>query len=376
MNNIIKWRRWFHEHPELAFSEYNTSKFIKETLDRWNISWRGWGDTALTAEIGEGDASIAIRTDMDALPINEENDIPYRSKYNNKMHACGHDGHMAILLGLIERLKEKENIFSQKIVFIFQPAEEIGEGAKFLIDKGIIDYYNIKKIIGFHLFASLPRGTIGARSGVIMAEGDKFIVEIEAKGSHGATPWLSNDVVAISTSYVQALFSNFLRRFSPLSKQVILSIGKFHGGDAFNIIPQKLQIEGTIRSLSRDKRVEFIEKLKDFTNRFIASLEGKVNIKIDRVFPAVVNDHRLYSILKDIIITSNFKFLEVIPTTISEDFSFFTEHIPGIYFFIGIRNEEKGIIYPHHHPRFNIDEDMLVPSVDLLNTLVLKLLNV
>ncbi len=374
MNDIIKWRRWFHKHPELSFSEYETSKFIKDLLDSWNVSWKGWGDTALVAEIGKGDRSIAIRTDMDALPVDEENDVPYRSKYAKRMHACGHDGHMAIVLGVIQEIKKIEAKLSKKIVFIFQPAEEIGEGAKFLVNEGVIDYYNIERIIGFHLFVSIPSGTIGARPGIIMAEGDKFAVEIRAKGSHGATPWLSHDVIAMGTSYVQTVFSNLLRRVSPLSGQVVLSIGKLNSGDAFNVIPQKLNIEGTIRSLSREKREEFIKELKDFTEKFISSLGGSVKIDINRVFPPVVNDEGLYNVLKNIVSDSNYEFLEVIHTTISEDFSFFTEKVPGIYFFIGIRNKDKGIVYPHHHPKFDIDEDMLAPSVNLITAFALRVI--
>ncbi len=370
INDIVKWRRWFHEHPELSFSEYETSKFIKSLLDRWGVKWRAWGDTALVAEIGEGESAIAIRTDMDALPIDEENDFPYRSKNSGIMHACGHDGHMAILLGLIRALKEIEGDLSGKIVFIFQPAEEIGEGAKFLVEQGVISYYNIKRIIGYHLFSSLPSGAIGGRSGIIMAEGDKISIKIHGKGAHGATPWLSRDVVALGTSIVQILFSTLTRQFSPLSDQVVFSIGRVSAGTAFNVIPQVIEIEGTLRSLSHERRDEFVEKLKSIINNITSSFETEAKVNIESVFPPLINDEKLYILLKNRVSNTDFLFKEVYPTTISEDFSYFSQKVPGLYFFIGIKNEEKGIVYPHHHPKFNIDEDMLSPAVDLLYNLV------
>ena len=373
MNNIIKWRRWFHEHPELSFSEYETSKFIKSLLDNWGIRWKAWGDTALVAEIGEGGHTIAIRTDMDALPIDEENDVPYRSLYPKRMHACGHDGHMAILLGLINEINQIKEELPGRVVFVFQPAEETGEGAKFLVEKGVIEYYGIERVIGFHLFSSILSGIIGAKAGIIMAEGDKISIKIKGKGAHGATPWLSSDVIALGSTVIQTIFSNILRHFSPLSEQIVFSIGKVHAGDAFNVIPQLMEIEGTLRSLSHERRDEFVEKLRRVIGDIVSSLGADAKIKIDPVFPPLINDESLYTLLKDVVANTNFAFKEVYPTTVSEDFSYFSQRVPGLYFFIGIKNEEKGIIYPHHHPKFDIDEDMLFPAVGLIRDLVLKI---
>ncbi len=374
MNDIVKWRRWFHAHPELAFSEFETSKFIKEFLDEWGVGRKDWGDTGITAEIGKGDTIIAFRTDMDALPIEEENDVPYRSLYPGRMHACGHDGHMAILLGVIRALKAREKELSGKVVFIFQPAEEVGKGAKFMVENGVMEYYGIEKVIGFHLFSSLPTGTIGSKPGIIMAEGDKFVIDISAKGAHGATPWLSHDIIATTATLIQSVFSNLLRRISPLSEQVVLSIGKIHAGSVFNVIPQTAKIEGTIRSLSHKKRNEVVKKLKEITKSIVEALDGNVDVNIEQVFPPVINDEELYHVLEDVVSQSEFKFLKVKPTTVSEDFSFFSQDVPGLYFFIGMRNEEKGIVYPHHHPRFDIDEEVLEPATGLLVSLTNRIL--
>ncbi len=374
MNDIVKWRRWFHAHPELAFSEFETSKFIKELLDEWGVSRKDWGDTGITAEIGKGNTIIAFRTDMDALPIEEENDVPYRSLYPGRMHACGHDGHMAILLGVIRALKAREKELSGKVVFIFQPAEEVGKGAKFMVENGVMEYYGIEKVIGFHLFSSLPTGTIGSKPGIIMAEGDKFVIDISAKGAHGATPWLSHDIIATTATLIQSVFSNLLRRISPLSEQVVLSIGKIHAGSVFNVIPQTAKIEGTIRSLSHKKRNEVVKKLKEITKSIVEALDGNVDVNIEQVFPPVINDEELYHVLEDVVSQSEFKFLKVKPTTVSEDFSFFSQDVPGLYFFIGMRNEEKGIVYPHHHPRFDIDEEVLEPATGLLVSLTNRIL--
>ncbi len=373
MDDIVKWRRWFHSHPELAFSEEETKGYITSLLTDWGIPWKGWAKTGVVATLGEGNPIIGIRTDMDALLVVEENDVPYKSLYPGRMHACGHDGHMAILLGLIRALKEEEDHLTHRIVFIFQPAEEIGKGAELMVREGIISHYGIQKVIGYHLFSSIPSGIIGAREGVIMAEGDKFSIKIEARGAHGATPWLSHDVIAMGTSLVQGIFSNLTRRISPISEQVVISIGKLHAGTAFNVIPKEMEIEGTIRSLSHRKRDEVISLLKKVVIDFADMWGARAEIEIDRVFPPVVNDKGLYEKLKEAVSSSDFTFQEVYPTTISEDFSFFSEEVPGLYFFIGIRNEKKGIIYPHHHPRFNIDEDMLLPSVLLLKEFVLSM---
>ena len=373
MDDIVKWRRWFHSHPELAFSEEETKGYITSLLTDWGIPWKGWAKTGVVATLGEGNPIIGIRTDMDALLVVEENDVPYKSLYPGRMHACGHDGHMAILLGLIRALKEEEDHLTHRIVFIFQPAEEIGKGAELMVREGIISHYGIQKVIGYHLFSSIPSRIIGARKGVIMAEGDKFSIKIEARGAHGATPWLSHDVIAMGTSLVQGIFSNLTRRISPISEQVVISIGKLHAGTAFNVIPKEMEIEGTIRSLSHRKRDEVISLLKKVVIDFADMWGARAEIEIDRVFLPVVNDKGLYEKLKEAVSSSDFTFQEVYPTTISEDFSFFSEEVPGLYFFIGIRNEKKGIIYPHHHPRFNIDEDMLLPSVLLLKEFVLSM---
>ncbi|WP_044748524.1 M20 metallopeptidase family protein [Bacillus alveayuensis] len=360
-DKIISWRRDFHQHPELSFQESRTSKviaaFMKECGLKVYKQKNGFGiiGDLVGAEKGR---KIAFRADMDAVPIQEETDLPYASKHSGVMHACGHDGHMASLMGAIKILSSMKDKIKGTIRFIFQPAEEVTPGgAKGLIEEGVLR--GVDAIYGVHLWSEYAIGTFYTTFGPMMAASDKFKIIIHGKGGHGAMPHKTIDPILIASHVVMATQHVISRYIDPIESGVI-SFGKLHSGTAFNVIADKAELEGTVRSFSPEVR-DFLQQQLEHTALNIGQLYGaQIDVLYERGYPAVVNHEKEAQLALQV--AENVFGKDAIgimpPNMAGEDFAYYLEKVPGAFCFIGAGDTRK-IVYPHHHPKFEIDERAL-----------------
>lgn len=358
---MIKVRKYLHQIPEIGFKEFKTSSFIKSKLKEFGYEVEITAKTGIIAFIKgktTGEA-IAFRADMDGLMINEDSEIDFSSEHPGRMHACGHDGHMAVLLGLAMFLSRLNNI-NKDILLIFQPAEEGPGGANIIVNEGILDKYNVKYIFGLHIFPEIKEGKIGIASGPIMAQSGEFDIFINSKNSHGAMPHLGIDGIYISSLLIQSYQSIISRNIDP-NETAVLTIGKISGGSARNIIAGKIKLEGTIRAFNLD----IYNKIKSRIHEINKGIELMYHINIDTqirdFYPPVINDKYLYNIVKKSL--SSKEVIEMEPLMISEDFSYYQEKIAGFFFLLGSKNEIKGYDYPLHSSKFNFDEKILLTGL-------------
>ena len=358
---IISTRRDIHKHPELSFQEFRTSKLVSEQLKSFGIKViENVGKTGVVG-ILEGAAAgktIAMRADMDALPIQETNDVSYKSIHKGVMHACGHDAHTAMLLGAAKVLSENKKNIKGRIKFIFQPAEEGYGGARYMIEDGAIE--NVEEIFGLHVWNYQESGTIGIKDGPVMAAADMFTINIKGKGGHGATPQGTVDCVVVASHLVQALQTIVSRNTNPIESTVI-TIGQINGGYNFNIIADSIILKGTTRAYTEKNR----ELIKVRMNEIISGIEKMFNASISLDYkdgyPPVINNSVLTEKLKSIAtqIVSD----KVIAPYLSmggEDFSYFANEIPGCFFFLGSAPKDREpMSTPQHCSHFDIDEDVL-----------------
>ncbi len=361
-DELINNRRYLHKIPEQGFKEVMTSKYIQQKLKEYGFNIES---TAKTGIIGykKGTSinkAIAFRSDMDGLKINEETGLSFISKNKGMMHACGHDAHMSILLGLAKYIS-KLNKIDRDIVLIFQPAEEGPGGAEVIINEGIIERYNIEHIFGLHVSPELDQGKIGVTSGPMMAQVGEFDIDIIAKSGHGAIPHKAIDGIVASSQLINAYQSIVSRNINPI-KTAVITIGKIEGGDRRNIIAENVRLEGTIRAF--DKEIYSI--IKNRMNEINNGIEKMMNINIDMEirdeYPPVINDDGLFQTFKDIL--SEDEFINIEPMMISEDFSYYQKEISGLFFMLGCKNEEKGYTYPLHNCKFNFDEEILMHGLE------------
>ena len=368
-DEVIRLRRDFHKHPELGFEENRTSGIVRDYLNDLGIETRVMAKTGVVGEINnEGNKRIAIRADMDALPINEENDVPYCSIYPGKMHACGHDAHTAMLLVTAKILSQME--FEGNIRFIFQPAEEGLNGARKMVEEGAID--GVDSIFGLHVWANLPSGNIAISPGPVLANVDLFRVVIKGKGGHGASPHETVDPIVASSYIISSLQSIVSRNVDPM-KSAVITVGKINGGTAFNIIPENVEFEGTVRTFDEDVHNLIEKRISELIENEARAFGAKGKIEYKHLNYATVNDERL-AIIGRRVAARIMNVVEQEPDMGGEDFSEYARIIPGLFAFLGTRNEEKGIIYPHHNPRFNVDEDALIYGVVFEVNMALELL--
>lgn len=367
---LVQWRRKFHQYPELGFTEILTADFIVKKLEEWGIKYQSQiAKTGIVATIDSNHQGrvLGIRADMDALPIQEENDVDYRSKHDGIMHACGHDGHTAIALGTAYYLAHNRDKFRGTVKIIFQPAEEGPGGAKPMIEAGILSNPEVEAIIGLHLWNYLPLGTIGVREGALMAAVECFKCKIFGKGGHGAIPDKTIDSIVIGSQIVNALQTIVSRNISPLDSAVV-TVGTFHSGTALNVIADTAEISGTVRY--------FNPELEDFIGRRIEAIISGIcqsygaNYELDywQLYPPVINNNRIANLVKSVALEVVETPLGIVPecqTMGGEDMSFFLQKIPGCYFFLGSANADKGLNFSHHHPRFNFDETALSMGVEI-----------
>lgn len=365
---VIAWRRYLHENPELSFEEEETAQFVYDTLVSFgNLEVSRPTKTSVVARlIGSAPGRVlAMRADMDALPITEENDFEFASKKPGVMHACGHDGHTAMLLGAAKILSGMKDQIKGEVRFFFQHAEEIYPGgAEEMVQAGVMD--GVDLVIGAHLWATTDYGKVGICPGPMMAAPDSFAITVTGKGGHAALPHQTIDSIAIAAQVVTNLQHIVSRNTDPLDN-LVLSVTQFVGGTAYNVIPGSVSIGGTVRSFDQKLRESvpaLMERVvKGITEAHGASYEFSYNFG----YRPVINDEEVTGLMESVVVESlGEEWVERIkPNMGGEDFSAFLQKAPGCFFYVGAGNKEKGIVHPHHHPRFTVDEDALEVGVKM-----------
>lgn len=356
-----KHRRALHKIPELGFNEYKTSKYIKSVLDHLDIPYKESAKTGVLGFINKNKKkTIAFRSDMDALNIEELNEISFKSTIKENMHACGHDGHMSMLLTFANYLKSHEEDLTVNVLFIFQPAEEGPGGAEVIIKEGLIETYGIEEIYGTHLYPSIDEGKIGLRKGPMMASVGEFKITIHGKSAHGAMPHLGIDTIAIAAQFITQIQRIISREIHPTTSGVV-SIGKIDGGTRTNIIAEKVEMFGTIRAFDAKINTFIQKRIRDVLEGLKVTYTIEYETDFNDMYPVVNNDGQM---VEDFIKANGEAFIEEVPLQmISEDFSYYQEKIPGLFVFLGVRNEEKGYVNGLHNSKFNFDEKNLLNGV-------------
>ena len=370
-DEIYAIRRHFHRYPELSFKEFNTAETISEHLDKLGISHKkGVGKTGIVGEINFGPGpTIALRADMDALPIQEENNLDYKSLNDGVMHACGHDGHMAILLGAANALSKNSKLKKGTVRFIFQPAEEGLGGAKYMIEDGCLD--KVDEIYGLHLWNYQLYGEVGIKDGPVMASADLFDIEVSGKGGHGATPQGTVDAIVVASNLVTMLQTIVSRNTNPL-ESTVLSIGKIKGGHNFNIISDKVHMSGTTRAYSEENRKMIKQRMKEVIEGVSKSFGADIKLNYKDGYPPTVNNSsQVEKVLKaaSSVVASGAK--NPYLSMGGEDFSYYLQNKPGCFFFVGSApNENEILSTPHHCSHFNIDERALLIGASVYLNLI------
>ncbi len=370
--DIIEWRRHIHSYPELGLDLPITAKFVSDKLSSWGIDVQTEvGVSGVVGTINEDKSGpmIALRADMDALPIQETGDVTYKSKNNGVMHACGHDGHTAMLLGAAKVISEKREMFNGSVKFIFQPGEEGYFGAKHMINDGCLN--GVDEIYGIHLWNYQPFGEVGVKSGPILAAADKFKIIINGIGGHGAAPQGTVDAIVVGTHLVNAFQTIVSRNTNPIESAVV-TVGKFHGGDNFNIISDFAELVGTTRAYKEDIREMIIKKMKDIVSGTEEMFGANIELDYQKGYPPTINNKSAYEKLflsAQKIVGENRK--EPYLSMGAEDFSYFANEIPGCFFFVGSAPlDREPLSVPHHCSHFDIDERALLVGSSIFLQLI------
>ncbi len=367
---LVEWRRTLHQYPELGFREKQTAELIDRLLTEWGIEHQtGVAQTGTVAILrGSSPGSVlGIRADMDALPIQEANQVPYRSQHDGIMHACGHDGHVAIALGTAYYLSQHPEQFAGTVKIIFQPAEEGPGGAKPMIEAGALKNPDVEAMIGLHLWNNLPLGTVGVREGAMMAAVEIFDCTIHGKGGHGAMPHQTVDPIVVSAQIVSALQAIVSRNVDPL-KSAVVTVGSLHSGHTYNVIPHTAQMQGTVRYFDPAFEDFFQQRIEQAIAGICQSHGATYELNYQELYPPVINDRQITNLVRSIAEAVVETPVGVVPecqTMGGEDMSFFLQEVPGCYFFLGSANAAKDLAYPHHHPRFDFDESALGVGVEI-----------
>ncbi|MCK5763900.1 MAG: amidohydrolase [Clostridiales bacterium] len=373
---VINTRRHLHMHPEPSWKEFETSAFVKEELEKMGIPYISIAKTGVVATI-KGDKkgkTVALRADMDALEVTEENNVEYKSKKNGIMHACGHDGHTAMLLGAAKALVEMKEKINGTIKLFFQPAEEMVQGARLMIQEGALE--NIDGIMGIHLWSGIETGKISCEAGPRMASGDYVIVDIEGKGGHGSMPNQGVDAITVAADFLMNVQSMVSRETNPL-ESVVVTFGEIKSGSRFNIIAGKAHLEGTARCFNPEIRAQLPEIIDRYGKCIAEAHRAKFELEYKEGTPPTINDAYCSKIASQSVLEflGDDGLVIYEKTTGSEDMAYYLEKIPGIIAFVGARNDEKEANFAHHHPRFNIDEDALEIGTELYIRFAIDFLN-
>lgn len=364
---ILPWlsevRRDFHQNPEIGLEEFRTQEQIIRYLDQMGIPYTksaGTGVVGLIQGASPG-AIVALRGDMDALPILEQNDTSYRSKVEGKMHACGHDAHMTCLLGAARILNDYKQELAGTVKLFFQPAEETVGGALPMIQEGVLENPRVEAVFGLHVSPELEVGRIGVKYGQMNAASDDVHITVYGENGHGAYPHNGKDAIVIAAHVITALQTIVSRNVDP-RQSAVLSLGIISGGTATNIIAQEVKLSGTIRTLTKEVRALVKERVREVADLTARSLGGRAEVSFEEGYTSLINDNAMVDLVKatgeELLGAENVQVNEL-PSLGVEDFAFFAEHVPGAFYHLGVRNEEMGCTFPVHHPRFDLDERSL-----------------
>ncbi|MES5935850.1 amidohydrolase [Mammaliicoccus lentus] len=373
-DRLVEIRRYMHMNPELSYHEDKTHDFILselKKLDKLQIRERV-GQNGIVAKLkgNEPGQTIAFRADFDALPIQDEKDVPYKSTVDGVMHACGHDGHTATLLTLCELLHEHQSQLKGNVVFIFQYAEELSPGgAKPMVDDGALD--GVDKIYGNHFWSGHSKSEIKTKSSAMMASPDYFKITIQGKGGHGAKPHTSIDPIVIVSEYISSLQKIISRNLDPIDQGVI-TVGKIDAGNTFNVISDTATIEGTVRTFNPKVKDLIEEELERLLKGICIANNASYDFDYRRGYPTVINHDEQYNVVKEAATDLDLTYEDIEPMMIGEDFSYYLLERPGCFFLTGSGNEEKSSTAPHHHPMFDLDEDAMKTTTEMF----LKILEV
>lgn len=365
-------RRDLHKIPELGLKEYKTSAYIREKLEGFGITeLETWLETGVVAVIrgkGKGQA-VAFRADMDALPVTEQTGCDFTSEHVGCMHACGHDGHVTVLLGFAKYLQEHKDELENDVVLIFQPAEEGPGGAQLLVDAGLFEKHPVRCIIGCHIFPQVPQGKVACRKGAMMARNGEVDVHVYGESAHGAQPQLGHDAVLAAGAVITGLHTILSRNVSPLDSGV-LTFGAIHGGEACNIIAKEVKLEGTMRAFSDEAYETMTKRVQEVASGIAAGYGCKGEAVFRHMYRVVDNDPKLVELLQEV---AGDNYEETPPYMLAEDFSLYLQKVPGMFFFLGSGNEEKGYIHSLHSAQFQFDEEILALGVETYAKLLKKL---
>ena len=365
-DQIVRWRRSLHEIPELGLDLPKTSAFVAKQLTDMGIDIQtGIAQSGIVGLIGSANdgPTFALRADMDALPVSEKTNVPYASKHPGVMHACGHDAHMAMLLGAAKLLVDHSQEVYGNVKLVFQPGEESPGGAAPMIAQGILDNPKVDAILGLHIgaiFKNMPAGTIGVGYGPLMASLDRFYIKVIGRGGHGAMPDTTVDPIVITSVLIGALQQLVSREQKP-TQPMVLTIGRIQGGTAYNVIPGFVELEGTVRTTCQKARERISRRMKEIVGSITAGLQGAHEFRYDFGYPPLITDKAVTKLVEDTI-CKLFGLEKVVqitePSMGSEDMAYYLERVPGTFIFLSAANPAKGIMPLHHSPKFQLDEDV------------------
>ncbi|PJD98956.1 MAG: peptidase M20 [Leptospira sp.] len=371
--SMVEFRRTIHKHPELKYEEKQTAAFVKNHLQ--NLGWKFESEIAETGIVALIDSglpgkTLLVRADMDALPIFEENEVEYKSTIPGTMHACGHDAHTSILMGLAADLKTsiQSHIPQGRVLLVFQPAEEGGSGADRMIEAGILEKYKVDACLGLHVWNHIDIGKIGVVNGTMMASVDEFKITVQGQSGHGAMPQYTVDPIVVGSHIVTALQTIVSRNTDPLDSTVV-TVGSFHSGNAFNVIPETAELVGTVRTFSKHMYEVIPDKVQSLVKGVAEAFGAKVKIDYKRVDKPTINDAKMADLVRisaKQVLGESCLTEENTRTMGGEDFSAFLMKVPGCYFFVGSRNEQKGFIHSHHSSFFDFDEEAMKNGLSVM----------
>lgn len=366
---VTMMRRELHQIPELGLEEQQTAAYIRNKLVEFGVTETyevlGTGTIAVLRGAKAG-KTLAFRSDIDALPVAEETGYAFASKTPGKMHACGHDGHMATLLGFIAYLHRHPERIQGTLVFVFQPAEEGPGGAELIMQTGILQKLGVEEIVGLHVFPDLPAGKISCRPGAMMARNAEVTITIKGVSSHGAQPQLGEDAIVAAGGVISGLNSILARNVGPLDN-VVLTFGTIHGGEAMNIVAKEVVLHGTMRAFDDAVYDEVVRRVELLASEIAKGYGCEAEVDFNHMYRVVDNDPQMVAVLEKV--AADY-YVETPPYLIAEDFSWYQQEIPGVFFFLGIRDEEKGYTYPLHSSKLKFDEVNLLLGIQTYVNLI------
>ncbi len=375
-DRLVEDRRDFHRHPELAFQEHRTAGVVAERLD--GLGWQvrtGVGETGVLGQLsGSGTGpTVLIRVDMDALPVQEPMDRPYSSQVEGRMHACGHDGHMAVGLAVADLLSRRRDALKGNVKLAFQPAEEIASGAQKMIDDGAMRDPKVDRTLSFHLWSGLPVGQVTAQPGPIFSSADGIQLTIKGKGGHGGMPHLSVDPILISAHVITALQTILSREIAP-TQTGVLGFGTIQGGTAFNVVSDTVELAGTVRTLDDSVRDYILKRIEEISSQVAQAMRGDCEFTHIVGVPPVVNDEEVSKLVTEVAqtVVGTENVVTITPLQLGEDVTLFLRQAPGCFFLVGCGNAAKGITAPHHSAQFDIDEDSLPIAAQIMTEATLR----